>query len=117
MSNDTLKLTDTKVLTEARDLLKDHLPLEAEGYICTTDDLYDVLLGVAANRGTLQSVCTDWLGLADPETARGYLNDQLCVEDLPELERQLNAALAAQTPKRVYRAPQDVAIDFSEIPI
>lgn len=116
MSQDTLKLSDRKVLDEARALLKEHLPLEAEGYVCTTDDLYNVLLGVAANRGTIQSVCTDWLGIAEPETIRGYLNDQLCVEELPELERQLNAALAAQTPKRIYRTCQNVAIDFHDRP-
>jgi putative transposase len=109
-------LSDQKVLDEAHAVLKEHLPLEAEGYVCTTDDLYNALLGVAANRGTLQAVCTDWLGIADPETLRGYLNDQLCVEDLPTLARQLNAALAAQTPKRIYRAPQDVAIDFHDRP-
>jgi hypothetical protein len=106
MAHDTLKLSDQKVLDQARAVLKDHLPLEAEGYVCTTDDLYNALLGVAANRGTLQAVCTDWLEIAEPETVRGYLNDQLCVEDLPALERQLNAALTAQTPKRIYRAPQ-----------
>lgn len=116
MSHDTLKLSDRKVLDHAREVLKENLPLEAEGYVCTTDDLYDVLLGVAANRGTLQAVCTDWLKIADPETIRGYLNNQLCVEDLPELERQLNAGLAAQTPKRIYRTPQDVAIDFHDRP-
>ena len=63
MSHDTLKLSDEKVLDEAHQVLQEHLPLEAEGYVCTTDDLYNVLLGVAANRGTLQAVCTDWLGL------------------------------------------------------
>ena len=114
MSHDTPKLSDQKVLAEARQVLKENLPLEAEGYVCTTDDLYNVLLGVAANRGTLQAVCTDWLGLADPETIRGYLNNQLRAGELPELERQLNAALAAQTPKQIYRAPQDVAIDFHD---
>ena len=116
MSHDTLKLSDQKVLDEARELLKENLPLEAEGYVCTTDDLYNVLLGVAANRGTLQAVCTDWLKVADPETIRGYLNDQLRIEDLPELARQLNTGLAAQTPKRIYRIPQDVAIDFHDRP-
>lgn len=35
---------------------------------------------------------------------------------MPALERQLNAALAAQTPKRIYHAPQDVAIDFHDRP-
>ncbi len=116
VSHDTLKLTDQKVLEQARAVLKNHLPLEAEGYVCTTDDLYDALLGVAANRGTLQAVCSDWLEIAEPETVRGYLNEQLRVEDLPALERKLNAALAAQTPKRVFRRPQDVAIDFHDRP-
>ena len=116
MSHDTLKLSDQKVLDEACVVLKDHLPLEAEGYVCTSDDLYNVLLGIAANHGTLEAICTDWLKIVEPETVRGYLNDQLCVEGLPELERQLNAALAAQTPKRIYRAPQDVAIDFHDRP-
>lgn len=116
MSHDTLTLSDEKVLDEARQVLQEHLPLEAEGYVCTTDDLYNVLLGVAANRGTLQAVCTDWRSLADPETLRGYRNDQLRVEDLPALQRQLNAALIAQTPKQVYRAPQDVARDFHDRP-
>lgn len=116
MGNHTPKLSDAKVLTEARELLKEHLSLEAEGYVCSTNDLYDVLLGVAVNRGTIQSVCTDWLDIAEPETVRGYLKDQLCVEELPALERQLNAALGAQTPKRIYRAPQDVAIDFHDRP-
>jgi hypothetical protein len=116
MGHHTPNLSDAKVLTEARELLKDHLSLEADGYICTTNDLFDVLLGVAVNRGTIQSVCSDWLGLADPETVRSYLNAQLCVEDLPTLERQLNAALAAQLPGRITRAPQDVAIDFHDRP-
>ena len=116
MFHDTPKLSDQKVLDEARQVLKENLPLEAEGYVCTTDNLYDALLGVASNHGTLQAVCTDWLGIAEPETIRGYLNDQLRVEELPELERQLNAALAAQTPKQIYRAPQDVAIDFHDRP-
>ena len=116
MANDTLKLSDQKVLNEARAVLKDHLPLEADGYKCTSDNLYDALLGVAVNRGTLQSVCQDWLGIADPETIRGYFNSQLRVEDLPVLERRLNAALADQIPPRVKRRPQNVAIDLHDRP-
>ena len=116
MSNDTLKLTDTKVLAEAHAVLQEYLPLEAEGYRCTSDTLVDALLGVAVNRGTLERVCTDWLHLPNAETVRGYLNDQLCVEELPELERRLNAALAAQTPARVQGAPQEVACDFTDRP-
>ena len=42
MSNDTLKLSDQKVLTYARDCLSEHLSLQAEGYKCTTEDLLAV---------------------------------------------------------------------------
>ena len=50
MMNDTLKLTDDQVLAHARDLLQEHLPLTADGSCCTTDDLLNVLLGIAVNR-------------------------------------------------------------------
>jgi len=116
MMNDTLKLTDDQVLAHARDLLQEHLPLAADGSCCTTDDLLNVLLGIAVNRSTLEAVCTDWATASDPETVRRYLNEQLCVEDLPELEQRLNAALRAEIPRRVWRQARDVAIDFHDRP-
>lgn len=111
-----LKLTDQKVLTHAHDLLEHYLPLEAEGYICTTDDLLNVLLGVAANQGTIESVCADLLGTPDPETIRLYFNEPVYVEDLPELQRCLNAALAAEIPARLKRHAGEVAVDFHDRP-
>jgi hypothetical protein len=65
MSNDRLRLTDQKVVTHAHALLEKHLPLEAGGYTYTTDDLLNVLLGVAA----IESVCADLLGTPDLETS------------------------------------------------
>jgi putative transposase len=114
--NDTLKLTDDQVLRRAHDLLQEHLPLMAEGSCCTTDDLLNVLLGIAVNRGTVEAVCTDWAEAPEPETIRHYLNEQLCVEDLPELEQRLNAALRAEIPRRVWRQAREVAIDFHDRP-
>ena len=116
MLDDTLKLTDRKVLTQARDCLAEHLPLQAEGYECTTTDLLNVLLGVAANRSTIESVCTDLVSAPDPETIRTYFKEQLRVEDLPTLERQLNAALVAKIPPRVWRQAREVAVDFHDRP-
>jgi putative transposase len=104
------------VLTHAREALRPHLPLEAEGYQCTTDDLLNVLLGVAANRATVESVCRDLVGTPDASTIRSYFNAQLCVEDLPDLEQSLNAALAAEIPARVWKRARDVALDFQDRP-
>ena len=116
MPYDTPELTEAEVLQHALSTLHDHLPLHAEGYTCTTDDLFKVLLGVAVNRGTIESVCVDLVGTPDPQTLRGYLNEQLRVEELPELERHLNDALAAELPPRVRRHTQEVAIDYHDRP-
>ena len=51
-----------------------------------------------------------------PGNCRRYLNEQLCVEDLPELEQRLNAALRAEIPPRVWRQAREVAIDFHDRP-
>src|ERR687885_2195324 len=98
MTDHTPKLTDQDVLHHARARLRDHLPLHADGYCCTTDDLLQVLLGVAVNRQTIEAICADLLGTPDPETIRTYLNAQLRVEDLPALLDQVNAALTEELP-------------------
>jgi hypothetical protein len=116
MSYGTPELTEQEVLQHAYSTLQEHLPLHAEGYACATDDLLKVLLGVAVNRGTIESLCADLVGTPDPQTIRGYLNAQLCVEELPELERRLNAALAAALPPRVGRQAREVAIDYHDRP-
>jgi hypothetical protein len=116
MSYSTPELTAPEVLRHAQDLLEEHLPLNADGYKCTTDDLFKVLLGVAATKSTLEAVCDDLAGTPDPHTIRGYFNEQLCVEELPELERRLNAALVAEVPRRVQRQAQEVAIDYHDRP-
>ena len=114
--NDTLTLTDQIVFKETQMTLQDHLPLAADGYKCTTPDLLNVLLGVAADQGTIESVCADLVDTPDPETIRHYLNEQLCVEQLPQLEAALNKALVAKLPARLWRRPQDVAMDFHDRP-
>ena len=116
MTNDTLKLTDQEVLDYARTGLQEHLPLVAEGYQCSTVDLLDALLGIAVGRDTLESVCADWLDTPDADTIRGYLNKQLTVEGLSELERRLNTALATEVPQRVWQQARDVAVDLHDRP-
>jgi putative transposase len=116
MHHHTPTLTDKDVLRHARSRLHRQLPLQADGYLCTTDDLLHVLLAVAVNCTTIEAVCADLLGTPDPETIRRYLNSQLRVEDLPALEGHLNAALADAIPAHVWTHARDVAIDFHDRP-
>jgi len=104
-------------LRRAQAILEKPLPLAADGYRCTTTTLYQVLLGVAANRSTIEAVCADLAGAPDGETIRRYFNEQLRVEDLPTLERQINAALATNWPQKLRRSgPIEVAMDFHDRP-
>ena len=116
MRDHTPKLTDQDVLQHARTCLQAHLPLQADGYVCTTNDLLQVLLGVAVNRGTIEAICADLVGTPAPETIRRYLNAQLRVADLPALLDHVNAALADQIPERVWASARDVAVDFHDRP-
>ena len=116
MPDDTLKLTDREVLDYTRGSLEEHLPLHAEGYVCSRQELLDALLGVATQRSTVESLCTDLLNMPDPQTIRQHLNAQLRPADLPELEQRMNAALADEIPRRVWRQAHDVAIDFHDRP-
>lgn len=115
--DDKPKLDDAEVLRRAQATLETHLPLNADGYCCTSETLYQVLIGVGVKKGTIESVCTELADAPDGETVRGYLNQQLRVEDLPQLERQINAALAANWPKKLRRGgPVEVAMDFHDRP-
>lgn len=116
MTQQRPRLTDRDVLQHARSRLRERLPLHAAGSVCTTDDLLNVLLGAAVKRGTIEAVCADLVGTPDPETIRRYLNTQLRVEELPDLEQRLNAALADEIPRHVWARSRDVAMDFHDRP-
>jgi hypothetical protein len=116
-NHDKPKLNDEKVLCQAKKTLGIYLPLEADGYCVRSETLYDILIGIAANRGTTESVCAELAGAPDPETIRRYFREQFIVEQLPELQRSINDGLAANWPKKLRRGgPVEVAFDFHNRP-
>ena len=116
-NNDKPKLNDEKVLCQAKKTLRIYLPLEADSYCVSSETLYDILIGIAANRGTTESVCAELAGAPDPETIRRYFREQFIVEQLPELQRSINDGLAANWPKKLRRGgPIEVAFDFHNRP-
>ena len=70
---------------------------------------------MAANRGTIESVCAELVGTPDPQTIRGYFNEQVCVEELLELEKELNAALAAEVPRQVHHHAASVSVPILHV--
>jgi putative transposase len=116
MNDDNLILHDREVLAYAHSGLQAHLALRAAGYKVTSEALFHVLLGAAAGQSTVQAVCRKWTQGPHPETIRRYLKQQVCVAQMPHLQAQLNAALAAQIPLCLYQRAQPVAIDLHDEP-
>lgn len=115
VADDKPKLTDVEVLSQAQKTLEQNFAFETEGYFFTTEMLYQMLIAVGVNKGTITSVCSGMKHAPDEETVRLYINEQIRVEDLSDLERRFNAALASHWPKDLRRCGAlDVAIDFHD---
>ncbi len=113
LENNT-SLSETAVLATARSRIGQFLPLQAEGYACTTEQLVDVLLAVSANKETIEQVCADLQLKVGAETIRGYFNEQLKVENLCSLQEAVNLALQASLSSELKRQKLEVAIDFHD---
>lgn len=116
MFQPTLKLTDKMTRQAAQERLMTHLPLQADGYTCSTEMVLDVLIEAAVKRQTIETTCTHLEQMVEGETVRGYLNEQLRVNDLYGLEWDLNQALAAGLPRRLRKTKLHLAIDFHDEP-
>jgi putative transposase len=110
-----LKLTDQDTRNEAIERLTTYFPFQADGYECTTEMLFDVLVKAAVTKQTIEAVCRD-LDVVGGETIRGYLKEQVRVDDLHNLERQVNQALVAGLPRRIWKPKLEVAIDLHDEP-
>ncbi len=116
MTHNTLTLTNREVLDTAQEGLTEHLDLKAAGYHCSSADLYRVLIGAAVQRTIIEAACAEWVDAPVGNTERGYLEEQGCVEDLPELETCLNRALASDSPRRLWRKPRGLSMDMDDRP-
>lgn len=120
MTYDTPKLDQQQTLTFARSVLEQHLSLEADGYCCSSEELLDILLMMAAKGETLDAACAELEAMPTPEAYRRYLRQHLSLDQLDVLERQVNETLQAAIPApvraRLSQRPHDIACDFTDQP-
>jgi Transposase DDE domain len=107
-------LTQTAVLDIARSRVGEFLPLQADGYACTTDQLLDVLLAVSCQKETIEQVCADLKIKVGAETIRGYFNEQLKTEKLDNLQVAVNLALQKSFSSELKGQLLEIAIDFHD---
>jgi len=109
-----LKANDVHAYT--LETLKEHLNIKADGYICHTEMILNVLIKASAENSSLEAVCADLEATADSNTIRAYLNEALPIQELREQEKQVNQALAGCTPPDLVRTDVEIAIDFHDEP-
>lgn len=112
----TDKLTDRRTLDFTIAILEQCFDLSADGYICQTRDLYQVLVTAAVRQTYIETVCNDLTGAPDGNTVRGYLNEQLTPDDIRAIQRDCNRALASQLPAWLRDHPKEVTIDLHDVP-
>jgi Transposase DDE domain len=112
----TDQLTDRRTLDFTIAVLERYFDLSAEGYICQTRDLYQVLVIAAARQTYIETVCNDLAGAPDGNTVRGYLNEQLTPDRIRIIQRDCNRTLASQLPAWLRDHPKEVAIDLHDVP-
>ena len=114
MTDHTSKLTERDVLEQATERLQTHLPFKADSYVCNQAQLIRLLLGVAATKNTLEAVCAELETSPCAATIRSYVNEQLTVEELPQLERAMNEALAHALAPPLFVRQREVAVDYHD---
>jgi hypothetical protein len=109
-----LKAEDVRAYTIRA--LKTHFQIEAQGYCCTTDMIYDILMKASAECSSLEATCADLVEVADSNTVREYVNRALPIQSLRTQEEQANQALANCVPASMVRKGVEIAIDFHDEP-
>jgi hypothetical protein len=109
-----LKAEDVRAY--ALKILKKHLRIEANGYSCKTDMIYDVLMKASAECSSLEAVCADLEEVADSNTLREYVNQALPSDELSTQEEQANRALAECIPESMAHQGIEIAIDYHDEP-
>ena len=112
----TLKLTDEDTRHAAIERMTTYFPLQVSGYECTAETVFDVLVKAAVIGQTIETACNDLDNVVDGETIRGYLNEQVRVDDLHNLEQQVNQALVPGLPRRIWKPQLEIAIDLHDEP-
>lgn len=109
-----VKLTDQATLDATLAVLEQYFDLSADGYLCQTRDLWQVLVSAAVQCTYIETVCNDLATAPTSETVWGYLNDQLTPNVIRRLRGATNRALASQLPLWLRDHPKAVALDLHD---
>ncbi len=116
--NGLIALTSAEVLDFALSTLLRGVKLYINGYKCSAENVYEIILKASAGQTSVNDVCDDLKGTPRGNTVLGQLHQALPqkLSDLWRLEAQLNRVLLLNVPGRLLRVRCDLAIDLVFVP-
>lgn len=114
IAQNELKAEEIRMTMQA--VAQEHLPFAADGYTCTSEMIYDVLMKAATEGISIDAGCRDLEQSVTGNTLREVLNAQMSTEQLRRHEAELNAALSARLPKQIRACRLEAAIDEHDEP-
>jgi hypothetical protein len=115
ISKDSI-LNDEMVRETTVEGLKNHLPLQINGYKVTTELVFEVLLHAAVNNKTIEASCQDLAPEVSSNAVREQLHKHLNGDNIEELEDGINSMLRDRLPRRARRGRFEIAIDLHDQP-
>ena len=110
------ELTAQDIRETMQTISQEHLPLEANGYTCTSEMLFDVLMKASSERISIDAACRDLKGSVSANRVRELLKEQLLAEQLSQIEDQINESLASTLPRQLLKYKIEAAIDEHDEP-
>ena len=110
------QLTAKEIRDEFQAVAKAHLFLHANGYVARDEMLYDVLIVAASENISIDAICKGLEQGASGNRIREWLNAQLRAEELPHLDAEINAALAARLPGVIFEKRLETTLDEHDEP-
>jgi len=87
-----------------------------DGYSCNRQTVSDMLVKASVAGAAIEGTCNSMEQAPSGMTVRNYLNEELPVTQLPEIEWNMQVQLRADLPRRLWKRPLDLAMDFHDEP-
>jgi hypothetical protein len=86
------------------------------GYSCDRQTVSDMVVKASVTGAAIEGTCNVFADAPTGMTVRSYLNGELAVTELQEIECKMQTLLKADLPKRLWKSTLDLAMDFHDEP-
>jgi len=87
-----------------------------DGYSCDRQTVSDMVVKASITGAAIEGTCRAFADAPTGMTVRSYLNEELSVTELPEIEGKVQSLLKVDLPSRLWKRPLDLAMDFHDEP-